>query len=140
VTGKRKCSISRQGRARMAAAGAQNLAAFLEKQSAGRPDIGAAMDRWREEMLAELGTSVNAKRRAQVDAAGAIYGCILLVLNKLRGARVSDSGHLLERTSFLVGNLDRLLKRLELPSKPRPRCLADLVDSKPSEAVAKGAV
>jgi hypothetical protein len=119
--------ISKIGREAMAAAGVKNLAAFRQMQ---RPNIGAEMDRWRAEMLAELGTSVNARRRALVDGATATYGCIILVINKLRSARIADSGRLLERTSFLVGNLDRLLKRLELPPKPRPRSLSDLLPSK----------
>ena len=127
-------NLSRKARVAMATAGAKNLAAFREIQAAaeGRPNIGAEMDRWRAEMLAELGANVNARRRVLVDAAGATYGCILLVINKLRGARVSDSGHLLERTSFLVGNVTRLLKMLELPARPKPRTLAEALATKPA--------
>lgn len=115
--------MTKAGRAACGNAGAANLKKW---RAAERLDVGVEMDKWRAEMLAELGTSVNAKRRALLDAACATYGCILLVMNKLRRARVSDSGHLLERTSFLSGNLDRLLKRLDLPPKPRPRTILDL--------------
>lgn len=118
--------ISKAGRAAMGEAGRQNLATAREKRASERLDVGAEAQVWANDLLAELGPNPSAKQRALVKAAQATYGCILLVINKLQKARVTDSGHLLERTSFLSGNLDRLLKRLELPPKPRPRTILDL--------------
>lgn len=121
-----KRKISRAARKRMATAGALNLAAYRAKQAAERQDVAGEAELWARDLTTELGGNPSAKQRALIHAATVTYGCVSLVLAKLRKTRVKDSDRLLERCSFLVGNLDRLLRRLELPAKPRPRTLADL--------------
>lgn len=118
--------ISREARERMASAGMKNLAAYRERQTAAKQDVAGEAELWANDLTTELGPNVSAKQRALVHGAQATYGCILLVIKKLHKRRVHDSDRLLERCSFLVGNLDRLLRRLELPAKQRPRTLSDV--------------
>jgi hypothetical protein len=135
-----KHNISRLGRKAMAESGRRNLTAFLDAQAKAEGLPSDAADSYRRDLLAALGPNPSPTRLGLVEAAVANYLGILVVSKQLRKRRVPQAGTLTERISWLTSNLSRLLKQLNIDAKPRPRCLADLVEPKPSEAAANGPV
>lgn len=122
--------ISKRGRQAMAAAGRENLTAFLDAQAKAEGLPSDAADTYRRDLLAALGPNPSPTRLGLVEAAVANYLGILVVSKQLRKRRVPQVGTLTERLSWLTGTLLRILKTLNLDARPLPRCLADIVPQK----------
>lgn len=136
--GKRR--ISRAGRARMAAAGRENLDRWKAQAPTRARELEAQVNAYRDSLLRDVGPNPTATKAGLIEAATTTYASILIVRTKLVHSRRADVAVLTERVSWLTSSLSRCLKTLDIGAKPRPRTLADIVAPKPSEVATKSTV
>jgi hypothetical protein len=140
VKERKKRSISREGRQRMATAGAQNLARWKAQAPSRANELQAQVDTFRADLLRDAGANLSTSKLGLVEVAATAYASILIVRSKLVHSRKADVATLTERISWAGSLLARTLKTLNLDTKPRPRSLADIVALKPTEVAAKSTV
>jgi hypothetical protein len=117
------------------AKGAENLARWRERADTRANALELEVKTFRENLLRDCGPNPLATRVAIVETVVSIYAATLrLRYAVIRGPK-TEVQDVTERVSWLAGNMDRLLKRLELPPKPRPRTLADLVNRSTPQTV-----
>lgn len=128
-------TVSDAGRARMSEVGRANLQKYwAEKKDGVVPEQAQVIDKFRVDLLNQLGPSPSANRIALAESVVATYGAIVLLnkelRTKVRNSKRGDTLDLAERASWLSGTMCRLLTRLGLdkePAKKRPVTLADIV-------------
>ena len=126
VSPKRR-KLSREARARMAEAGKRNLLSWHERAQQASETAVAEVDSFRRDLFAELGPNATITRRALAENAVMTYASIVFVNKELRRPRNPERMKLVEKASWLSGNLTRLLKALALDARPKPRTLADVL-------------
>ncbi len=136
--GKRR--ISPKARERMISVGTSNLLGWREKTNTRAIALEAEVNAFREKLLTECGSNRSATRLALVEACAVTYASIKRLEHSIVYGPKKKLMDVTERVSWLTSNLARLLKQLNIDAKPRPRCLADLVEQKPSEAAPKSTV
>jgi hypothetical protein len=136
--GKRR--ISPAGRRRMAEAGRVNLERWKAQVPSRASELQRDVDAFRAGLLRDAGPNLTTTRIGLIEAATTTYASIIVVRTKLVHSRRADVTVLTERVAWLTGSLARSLRSLNLDARPRPRSFADLVESKPPEAAAKGSI
>jgi hypothetical protein len=124
----------------MVTVGALNIAAWRAGTKARANELQAQVDTFRADLLRDAGPNPSASKTGMIEAAVLSFTCILKLRHSVIRGRKSDIAVLTERASWTVSNMARLMKRLEIPPKPKPRCFADLVEQESPEAAAKGTV
>jgi len=114
----------------MATAGAQNLAQWRSRARTRANEIQAQVDTFRAGLLRDVGVNPSASKVGLIEAAVLTYGCILKLRHGVINSSKAGVVDLAEKSSWSCANLARLLRLLNLDAKPRPRCLADLVEPK----------
>jgi hypothetical protein len=109
--------ISKEGRAAMGSAGAENLERWRSGEQARVSELQSQVDAYRDSLLRDAGANPSATRIGLLEAAVTTYTSILLVRYKLIHSSRSDLATLTERVSWLTSNLTRLLKTLNLDAK-----------------------
>lgn len=125
ATPKRK--LSRLARKAMAESGRKNLQTWHARATQASQRALAEIDAFRADIFRELGPNASTTRRALAENAVMAYACTVWLNKELSKTRDAQRMTVVEKASWTSGNLTRLLKQLNLDSRPRPRCLADLV-------------
>lgn len=123
--GKRR--LSKQARAKMAAGG---LASWRARADARAKSLENDVATFRTNLLAECGPNPSTSRLGLVEAATTTFAAIVRIRHVVIRSPKAEVAQLVERVSWLTGNLTRLLKQLNLDARPRPRTFADLFASK----------
>ena len=139
---KSKRSISRAGRARMAAAGRVNLERWKAQAPTRASELQRDVDAFRAGLLRDAGQNLTTTRIGLIEAATTTYASVLIVRTKLVHSRKADVAVLTERVAWLTGSLARSLRSLNLDTRARPRSLAEVFARKgtatPSKAAESG--
>lgn len=123
-----KKRLTKQARAKMAEAGRKNLQEWHERAQEADSNAVGEIDAFRADLFRELGPNAPTTRRALAENAVMAYASIIWVNKELRKTRNPERMAVVEKASWISGNLTRLLKALALGARPRPRTLADLAN------------
>jgi hypothetical protein len=124
--------LSKEARARMRESGRANIVAWNERQEKDANERRAAMETFETRLRSEIGPNMTATREALVKAAVVTYGALLLLNSEIALGRKKRVLDVTQRTSWLIGSLNRLLKNLGIyEKKPKPRTLSDVLANLP---------
>ena len=111
----------------MAESGRANITAWNERQERDTNERREAMDKFEAQLRSEIGLNMTATREALVKAAVVTYGALLLLNSEIALGRKKRVLDVTQRTSWLIGSLNRLLKNIGIAEKkPKPRTLSDV--------------
>src|SRR5215470_2766975 len=106
----------------MAESGRANITAWNERQERDTNERREAMDKFEAQLRSEIGLNMTATREALVKAAVVTYGALLLLNSEIALGRKKRVLDVTQRTSWLIGSLNRLLKNIGIAEKkPKPR-------------------
>jgi hypothetical protein len=123
----RKRKISTVARKAMAQSGLANLKSWRDRTDARANKLESDVEAFRANLLVECGADPSTSRLGLVEAATTTYAAIVRVRRAVIRAPKAELAPLVERVSWLTGNLTRLLKSLSLDARPRPQTLSDLL-------------
>ena len=124
------------GRQRQVAVGCANLEQHRAKASTRARELEVDIAAFRVALLRDVGPNPTASKVALVEAVATTYAAILVVRRKLIHGHKSDVATMTERVSRLTSNMARLLKALNLDTRPKPRTLAEVFARKPAPTAA----
>lgn len=118
--------FTEESRKRRDDAGRANLLKYASTRNTTVPWVNVEVDKFRELVLSEIGARPSMARRALAEAVVLNYNAILLLEQELRKTRTARRALVTERVSALTSTLARLLKRMKIEDKLKPKSLAEI--------------